>query len=112
VRFVYDGTKYEIEPHRLTFGEARAFEKASGHTMSEMATAGGLQDVGAVQALFWIAMRREDKDLRFSDLDDMNMGDFEQLPDDEAAGDEAVEGEPAGPTPAGDEPEEHSTPSG
>jgi hypothetical protein len=106
MRFLYEGTKYEIEAHRLTFGEARAFEKASGHTMADISR-GGVEDIATLQALFWLAMKRQDPTLKLVDLDDMSMDDFEQIPDDVEAA-EPVDPTTVGAVPAG----EDSTPTG
>lgn len=106
MKFIVNGVKYELDQEKVTFGEARAIQKAVGKTMGELRETPG--DITGDQALIWIAMRREDPTLKFSDLDDMPLGDIEPIEDDEAG-----EEEPADPQVLGAEPEptEDSTPS-
>lgn len=80
MKFVVDGTKFEFDEDRLTFAEARAMEKATGRTMGEIGRAGG-EDAASLQAMIWVAMKRSEPTLKFSDLDDMSMGSIEFLED-------------------------------
>jgi len=107
LRFIHEGTKYEINPERMTFREARDFRKATGYGVTQIGDAVKAGDEGVLQGLFWLAMRREDPPLRFSDLDEMPMGDFEEIGDDEAPTEE-VEVDPTSPD---GEPERTPTPS-
>lgn len=76
MKFIIEGTKYEFDDSRLTFAEARALEKATGRTMGEIGQSGGT-DATSLQAMIWVAMKRTDPTLKFSDLDEMSMGDIE-----------------------------------
>jgi hypothetical protein len=80
MKFIANGTKYEFDDEKVTFAEARAIEKVTGRTMAEVSRAGA-EDVTTMQAMIWVAMKREDATLRFSDLDDMPIGDIEWVPD-------------------------------
>lgn len=82
MQFIVEGTKYDYDQNRLTFAEARAIEKATGRTMADI-TENGAPDTSTIQAMIWVAMKRTEPTLRFSDLDDMSMGDIEILPDED-----------------------------
>lgn len=78
MKFIARGTKYGLDEEKLTFAEARAVERACGMTFDKLRDQGG---VTAMQAMVWVAMKREQPTLRFTDLDDMEFGEFEQLGD-------------------------------
>ena len=90
MRFVANGVKYEFDDERLTFAEAKAIQKAVGKSMGEIRK--DPEDITAMQAMVWVAMKRQDPTLTFFDLDDMAIGDIEFIPDDEPA--DQSEGEP------------------
>lgn len=71
-----DGHQFEFDENRLTFAEARAVERVTGVTMAEAMDAASKGSALALQAYMWIAMKRADPPLKFSDLDDMSLGDF------------------------------------
>lgn len=109
MRFVIDGTKYEFDENKVTFGEARALEKVTGQKFDDLTDAldppqrknpkGELEeatpDITALQAFIWVAMKRTDPTLKFSDLDDVAFGDIEGVsdPDAETEGDESAAGD-------------------
>lgn len=76
MQFIVRGTKYELDQERLTFGEARAIERVTGVTFDKLAG-----DIMSTQALVWVAMKRAEPTLKFSDLDDLTFGEFEMLED-------------------------------
>lgn len=97
MKFVVDGTKYELDEMTLTFAEARAMQKATGLAFGEIGDRAGKGDLECVQALLWVAMKRTEHTKKFTDLDQMEIGSFEQL----------EEGEP---DPTQDDGQETSTP--
>lgn len=80
MRFRARGETYEFSERTLTFAEARAIERVTGLPFDKLEAEGGLS---MMQAMVWVAMKRTDPTLRYSDLDDMPLGEFEQLDDDE-----------------------------
>ena len=80
MKFTYDGTKYDAE--RLTFPEAAAFEKVTGISFADAA---GNKSIAAIQALVWIAMKRQQPEMRFSDvtmpIEDIEFAEDEAEPD-------------------------------
>ena len=93
MRFIVDGTKYELDQKSITFAEGRAIEKVTGRTMGEIQRAGG-DDVSTTQAMLWVAMKRQQPTMRFSDLDELPMGSIEMLPDEDEEPAEAGEADP------------------
>lgn len=73
MEFVVRGTKYEIDQDRLTFAEARAIERVVGLPFDKL----DQSSLTATQAMIWVAMKRADPALKFTDLDDLEFGDFE-----------------------------------
>lgn len=108
MKFSVDGTKYEFDEEKMSFGEGRELEQKTGYPIGELPrhTQGDAMEMTVVQAFIWVAMRRENPDLKFSDLDDMSLGDVEFHNDEEPEG----EGEPANPTPGDDSTPTGSTP--
>lgn len=97
LKFSVDGTKHEFDSDRITFGEARAIEKVVGYPFGDLGKHMQALEMTTVQAVIWVAMKRADTTLKFSDLDDLSIGDVE-LHDDEPE-----EGESPDP-PEGEEP--------
>jgi len=95
MRVTVDGKSYEADLSRFTFAEARAIEKKCGESMAEIMKT---KSVTSVQAIVWVVVKRGEPTLKFEDLDDREMADFEldMLDDDAKEG----EGEPD-PTGAG-----------
>src|SRR5512139_358070 len=89
IRFTVDGKRHEFDDDRLTLGEGRAMEKATGSTVQEIQELAKRGSLTAIQAFIWVAMKRSDPPLRFSDLDDRALADFEfEDPDDEPEGEQ------------------------
>lgn len=77
MRFSVDGVKHEFDEERLTFGEGRALEKVTGHTFGELPAMSAKGDLTVMQAFIWVALKRQEPTLGFSDLDDRAISDFE-----------------------------------
>jgi hypothetical protein len=107
VKFVVNGVKYEFAQKKMTFAEAKAIQKVTKKTFGQVADAAEQGDFEAMQAFVWVAMKKDDPTLKFSDLDDLELGEFEMIPDP----DDEEETE-ADPPVLGDESEETLTPSG
>ncbi len=90
--FTIDGVKHEFDEDKLTFAEGRALERVTGHSFGEMGEAAKRGDLTTLQAFVWVAMKRAEPTLTFSDLDDRSIGDFTfEGTDDEPAEDEAAD---------------------
>lgn len=76
---------FEIDPDRILFAEGRAIEKVTGSTFAEVMQALGKGSLESIQALTWVAAKRSNPELKFTDLDAWDLGDvsFEELPDDD-----------------------------
>lgn len=94
MKFTVDGTQHEFDEERMTFGEGRAIEKVTGYAFGEVGEHG--KELAVIQAFVWVALKRSEPTLQFSDLDDRNIGDFEFEQDDEDESDptEGAEAEP------------------
>lgn len=81
IRLSYKGVRHEVDLTKLTFGEGRALEKVTGKSITDLAK----PDLTTMQAIVWVALRRADPSLQFSDLDNMAMSDLdlEQVEDEE-----------------------------
>ncbi len=75
--FTVDDVKHEFDEDKLTFAEGRALERVTGHSFGEMGDAAKRGDLTTLQAFVWVAMKRTEPTLTFSDLDDRSIGDFE-----------------------------------
>lgn len=76
--FILAGEKFELVQSKLTFAEARAVEKFTGHTFAEIMESERLAKSTAVtQALIWVSMKRVRPEVKFSDLDDMPIDDLD-----------------------------------
>lgn len=83
MRFTIDGTTYEMAQAKITFAEARAIEKVTGHTFQAINTNPELRNsTDVVQAMIWISMKRANPTLTFSDLDDVEIDGIEWAEDD------------------------------
>ena len=99
-KFILNGTKYDLIQSKMTFAEARAFEKVTGVKFQEFMQDQSLMgSLDVVQALLWISMKRVEPSLKFSDLDDLTFDDIEWGQGDEdeepAAEERPTEGEAA-----------------
>lgn len=85
IRFTANGSKHQFDEDRLTFGEARALEKVCGYPFKDLGKHLQSGEMTSLQAVIWVAMKRGEPTLKFSDLDDMSLADieFEDGDDDE-----------------------------
>lgn len=77
--FIVQGETYQmIDPSKVTFAEADAIERTTGHTFQQIqgddAVSGSAR---VIQALLWVSMKRAKPELKFSDLNDLAFGDIE-----------------------------------
>jgi hypothetical protein len=96
-RFRFDGREFELG--RLMLSEAKAIQKVTGFTMGEFEKRLELGDVECIAALIWVALKREQPDLRYDDVDG-DLSTFEPVEDEDASATEAA---------GKDEPEPSST---
>lgn len=94
VRVTVDGKSYEADLNRFTFAEARAIEKKCGESLAEVMKS---RSVTSVQAMVWVVVKRGEPTLKFEDLDDREMVDFdlEMVEEDETETDPTEAGTPA-----------------
>lgn len=91
MKFIYKGATYEYDEDKLTFAEAKAFEKNAGATIPDLQIGQAGRSSRVIQAMLWSAMKRQEPTLKFEDLEEMRFSDFEFLTDDEPAADDADE---------------------
>lgn len=89
--FTYDGETYELIEERLTFAEARAFEKRTGIPFQKMSE--HRDSMECLQALLWISAKRRNPTLTFADLDDWEIDSIDFEDDGEADPTSAPSGE-------------------
>lgn len=94
MNIIVRGTKYEWDQARVTFAEARAIQKVTGKTLGEVGAAAEAGDAEAMQAILWTAMKRQETTLRYGDLDDLELGEFEVVPDPDEEQPEAAAPDP------------------
>ena len=94
IRVTVDGKSHEADLNRLTFAEARAIEKKAGESMAEIMKT---KSMTSVQAIVWVVVKRSEPTLKFEDLDDREILDFdlELIEGDEPTTDPTVAGTPA-----------------
>ena len=97
LKFSVDGVKHEFDATKLTFGEARAIEKVCGYPFGDFGSHLRDGEMTTMQAMVWVAMKRQQPDLEFSDLDDVSIGDVEIHGDDEEGEPDPTEGETSSP---------------
>jgi hypothetical protein len=87
VKFTLDDKAGEIDLDKLMFSEGRAIEKVCGEPLGEWSKKLQQGSVLAIQALAWIALKRTNPGISFSDLDEIAINDvvvdFGQTPNDE-----------------------------
>jgi hypothetical protein len=86
--FTVDGERHEFDEDKMTFAEGRALEKVTGHLFGELGSYAQKGDLSVLQGFVWVAMKRSEPTLKFSDLDDRSIGDF--VFDDEEPEDDEV----------------------
>lgn len=79
-RFTYGGETYTLlSEDDLTFAEGAAACKAAGVKPRELDD----ESFEVLQALIWVTMKRGKPELKFADLNDAKIGDFEFLDDED-----------------------------
>lgn len=77
-KFTIDGQTYEMVENRFSFKEGRDLEQVTGYTFQQITADAALQgSLVVTQAMLWLSMRRDRKDLKFSDLDNVNIDEIE-----------------------------------
>ena len=101
-KFKVNGTTYEMVQDKVTFAEAKAIEKVTGHSFQEILNDAKVQGATDVtQAFFWVSMKRVDPTLTFGALDDIALDEIEWIPDEDEPGptqpaeEPVAEGDPA-----------------
>jgi len=90
--FSLGGEAFTLVTNKLTFAEARAFEKVTGYSFADLATNEQVgKSVASTQALIWISMKRVKPELKFTDLDGLPIDDIEWADDDEADAEDPTE---------------------
>lgn len=78
MKFTIEGKTYELAQSKVTFAEAKAIERVTGHTFQEIRSSKDVaESIDVQQAMYWISMKRVDPTLAFSDLDDIAMDEIE-----------------------------------
>lgn len=83
VKFKWGEHESVIDVNSVMFAEARAIEKVTGSTFKEtmdQLVAGSME---AVQAFVWIAFKRSDPGMKFSDLDNVPLTDVDVITEEE-----------------------------
>ena len=82
--FTIGGETFDLVDSKLTFAEARAIEKYTGHTFQELTANEAIRGSAAsTQALIWVSMKRRRPEMKFSDLDDVAIDEIEWSTDEE-----------------------------
>jgi hypothetical protein len=68
LRFEVDQTTYEIDPASILNTEAIAVQKVTGYGYDEWLGKCDDGDPQAVTAMVWVAMKRQNPELRYSDV--------------------------------------------
>jgi hypothetical protein len=79
--FKINNDAFELDTEKLLISECIAVEKVTGLTWSEWEEAVAKGSMTALKAGLWVAVKREQPELRFSEFD-FSWGDFE-VPEDE-----------------------------
>ncbi len=75
--FTVDGVRHEFDSDKMTFAEGRALERVTGEPFGELGNAAAAGNLSVIQAFVWVAMKRVEPTLQFSDLDDRAIGDID-----------------------------------
>lgn len=93
------GEEFEVDPSKLTFGEAKRIEQSTGLTFSKWGEQLAAGSVSALQALVWTLLRRTRPDVRFDDIEELAFGEVEMVGDEPAGpAKPASRGRPVDPT--------------
>jgi hypothetical protein len=77
MRFKVDEVEYEFDEEKLTFAEGRALEKVTGKPFGQLGPAAEEGSLVVIQGFVWVALKRSQPTLKFSDLDDRRISEFE-----------------------------------
>jgi len=77
MRITANDKTIEFDDGKLTFAEGRALEKVTGSPFMELAERKFMGNLTETQALVWVVFKRSEPTLRFSDLDEWNIGGIE-----------------------------------
>lgn len=84
MKFTVNEKTYELVQSKVTFAEARAIERVTGHTFAEIMNNPELRNSSDVlQSMFWVSMKRAEPTLTFSDLDDVEIDSIEWVAEDD-----------------------------
>lgn len=84
MKFTIEGTTYELVQSKVTFAEARAIERVTGHTFAAITSDPELRNsTDIIQAMIWISMKRAQPTLTFSDIDDVEIDGIEWTKEDD-----------------------------
>lgn len=104
MKFSIDGTTYELAQTKVTFAEAKAVERVTGHAWLAINKDPELRSsTDVIQAMIWISMKREQPELAFSDIDDIAIDSIEW--DDESEGDAEKSVDPTEPVESPESPQ-------
>lgn len=79
-KFSISGVDYELDTNSMLMSECVDIEKVTGTTYTKWEAAIGEGSMTALKAGLWIAVRRKQPDLKFSEFD-FSWGDFEVAQD-------------------------------
>lgn len=99
IKFRWKGEVAEVDLNDLTFREAEDIERTFGGPLREFRESVFNGYVSSMKILVWMAHRKSNPELKFSDLDNEDLSAVEVVHD---------EGESPDPQPAGDGPAEPS----
>lgn len=93
MKFSVKGEVYDFADDQITFRDGRDLERVTGVKFDENGMADFVHEAGLAgfQAIVWIAMRKKDPELKFSDVDDLPIASIQQIEEpDPTEGDEKV----------------------
>ena len=94
-----DDTVYTLVSQKFTFAEGRAFEKVTGVPFEDlMEGKASSRSMVAMQAMYWISMKRKNPTLTFVEIDDLAIDDIEFIPENDDEQALADSGDAVGPT--------------
>lgn len=97
MRLLVKDDSFDVDPGKLSFGEAKKIESATGLTFTQWGNQLAAGSLTALQALVWVMLRRTNPELRFDDVDDFNLEEV-AIVGDEAAKPKGAGRRPVDPT--------------
>jgi len=78
-QFIVKGETFDmVDAAKLTFAEADAIERVTGHTFQQIQADESISgSARVIQALLWVSMKRKQPELTFANLGDLSMGDID-----------------------------------